>query len=85
VELLYEVALVSLDLSAVYLKLGETGKLQENVAQMVPIFTSLGVDREVLAALLQLQQAEQQSRQAFELIRFLSSRLEEMPHRQQTP
>ena len=46
---------------------------------MVPIFKSLGVDREVLAALLQLQQADQQSRQAFELIRFLSSRLEELP------
>ena len=81
-ELLYEVALVSLDLSAVHLKLGETEKLHEAVAEMVPIFQSLGVDREVLAALLQLQQANQQSRQAFELIRFLSSRLEEMPHHQ---
>jgi tetratricopeptide (TPR) repeat protein len=81
-ELSYEVALVSLDLSAVHLRLGETEKLHEAVAEMVPIFKSLGVDREVLAALLQLQQANQQSRQAFELIRFLSSRLEELPHRQ---
>lgn len=80
-ELLYEVALVSLDLSAVYVRLGETEKLHEAVAEMVPIFQSLGVDREVLAALLQLQQAERQGRQAFELIRFLSSRLEELPHR----
>lgn len=80
-ELFYEVALVSLDLSAVYLRLGEIEKLRETVAEMVPIFKSLGVDREVLAALLQLQQADQQSRQAFELIRFLSSRLEELPHR----
>jgi tetratricopeptide (TPR) repeat protein len=81
-ELFYEVALVSLDLSAVYLRLGEINKLHETVAEMVPIFKSLGVDREVLAALLQLQQASQQSRQAFELIRFLSSRLEQLPHRQ---
>lgn len=82
VELSYEVALVSLDLSAVYLRLGEIQKLHETVTEMVPIFKSLGVDREVLAALLQLQQASQQSRQAFELIRFLSSRLEQLPHRQ---
>lgn len=81
-ELFYETALVSLDVSAVYLKLGETQKLRECVAEMVPIFTALGVDREALAALLQLQQATQQSRQAFELIRFLNARLEELPHRQ---
>lgn len=80
VELSYEVALVSLDLSAVYVRLGETETLHETVAEMVPIFKSLGVDREVLAALLQLQQANQQSRQAIELIRFLSSRLEQLPH-----
>lgn len=80
--LFYETAVVSLDLSAVYLRLGETEKLREAVLGMVPIFTSLGVDREALAALLQLQQATQQSRQAFELIRFLSSRLEQLPHRQ---
>lgn len=81
-ELFYETALVSLDLSAVYLRQGETEKLREAVVEMVPIFTSLGVDREALAALLQLQQAAKQSRQAFELIRFLSSRLEQLPHRQ---
>ncbi|HJX29680.1 MAG TPA: hypothetical protein VJ885_17390 [Thermoanaerobaculia bacterium] len=81
-ELFYETALVSLDLSAVYLRQGETEKLREAVVEMVPIFTSLGVDREALAALLQLQQAAKQSRQGFELIRFLSSRLEQLPHRQ---
>jgi len=48
----------------------------------VPIFTSLGIDREALAALLQLQQVAHQSRQAFELIRFLNSRLEQLPNRQ---
>lgn len=81
-ELRHEVAAISLDLSAVYLRLGETEKLHESVVEMVPIFKSLGVDREVLAALLQLKQAHQQSRQAFELIRFMTSRLEQMPHRQ---
>jgi tetratricopeptide (TPR) repeat protein len=81
-DLLYEVAVVSLDLSEVHLQLGELEKLHEAVAQMVPIFQSLGVDREMLAALLQLQKADQQSRQAFELIRFLRSRLEQLGQRQ---
>lgn len=81
-ELLYEVAVVSLDLSAVYLRLGKIENLRETVLEMVPIFRSLGVDRDALAALLQLQQANQQSRQALELIRFLSSRLEQLPHGQ---
>lgn len=81
-ELLFEVAVVSLDLAAVYLRLGQTEKLRETVLEMMPIFTSLGVDRDALAALLQLQQGNQQSRQAFELIRYLSSRLEQLPHQQ---
>jgi tetratricopeptide (TPR) repeat protein len=81
-ELHYEVAAISLDLSEVYLRLGEIGKLQEAVEQMVPIFQSLEVGREMLAALLQLQKADQQGRQAFELIRFLRSRLEQLPQRQ---
>ncbi len=81
-ELLYEVAVVSLDLSEVYLRLGEIGKLQETVAEMVPSFKALGVDRDMVAALLQLQKADQQSHQASELIRFLRSRLEQLPHLQ---
>jgi len=81
-ELRYEVALVGLDLSEVYLRLGEFEKLHEAVAEMVPIFKSLEVDRELLAALLQLQKADQQSRQASDLIRFLRSSLEQQPHLQ---
>ncbi|HEX3529992.1 MAG TPA: hypothetical protein VH988_23275 [Thermoanaerobaculia bacterium] len=81
-DLFYEAAVVSLDVAAVYLKLGKVDSLQQTVEQMVPIFTNLGVDREALAALLQLQQVAHQSRQAFELIRFLNSRLEQLPHRQ---
>ena len=81
-DLFYEAAVVSLDLAAVYLKLGEVESLQQAVSEMVPIFTSLGVDREALAALLQLQQVADQSRQAFDLIRFLNARLEQLPHRQ---
>lgn len=78
----YEVAMVSLDLSEVFLRLGEAAKLQDAAGAMVPIFKSLGVDREALAALLQLQQAHEQSQQGLELIRFLSARLEQLPLRQ---
>jgi tetratricopeptide (TPR) repeat protein len=82
-ELLYEVAMVSLDLSDIHLRLGETEKLREAATEMVQIFKALGVDREMMAALLQLQQAHQQDHlKAFELIHFLRSRLEELPQRQ---
>ena len=80
-DLSYEVARVSLDLSEVFLRSGETAKLHEAVAEMVPIFKSLGVDREVLAALLQLQKGNQQSREALDLVRFLRSRIEQLPNR----
>ncbi len=77
-ELLYEAALVSLDLAAVYVKLADKEKLKEIVLTTVPIFQALGVDREALASLLQLEQLTQQGRQAFELIRRLSSKVEQL-------
>lgn len=84
-ELHYESAQISLDLAAVYVKLRAEEELKQTVAETVPVFVALGVDREVLASLLQLQQLSQQSRQALELIRFLNSRLEQLPPRQALP
>lgn len=77
-ELLGETALVSLDLAAVYVKLGEGEKLKEIVATTVPICRALGVDREAIASLLQLQQLAEQGRQAFDLIRLLSTKIEQL-------
>lgn len=77
-DLKYEAALISLDLAAVYVKLGDAEKLKETVATTVPIFQALGVDREALASLLQLQQLSEQGRQTVNLIRVLSSVIEQL-------
>lgn len=74
--LMYEAAVVSLDLAALYTKLRATEDLRQTVAASIPIFRALRVDREALASLMQLQQVADQEQQALELIRFLNARIE---------
>ena len=73
-DLAYEAALVSLDLTAVYVKLGLHAEVRRTIGDILPIFSSLRVGRELLASLIQLQQAEDQT-QALQLIRALSREL----------
>ena len=77
-DMAYEVAVVSLDLSLVYVKLGAVAELKQMVVDMVPIFRALRVDREVLASLLQLQTIADQEHRALELIRGLAARLKSL-------
>jgi tetratricopeptide (TPR) repeat protein len=81
-DLLYDAAQISLDLAAVYVKIQAEAELKQTVSETIPIFRALGVDREVLALLLQLEQLFHQSRQALERIRFLNSRIEQLAPRQ---
>jgi len=79
--LAYEVAVVSLDLSSVYVKLGSVEELRQTVAETMPIFHSLRVGRDALGALIQLQQIADQEHQALELIRAITAQLERLSNR----
>lgn len=59
--LAYEVAVVSLDLGQVYLKLRLPDEVRQIVSETVPIFRSLRIGRDALAALLQLRKAVDRS------------------------
>jgi tetratricopeptide (TPR) repeat protein len=77
-ELPYEMALVSLDLAAVYVKLGLVEEVKRTVLTTLPVFHALRVKLETLAALLQLQQVADQEQQAMALIRTLNSGIESL-------
>lgn len=64
----YDVALVSLDLASVYARQGRTADLRRLAEEMLPIFSSLQIQREALAALAFLRQALDAERASVEVV-----------------
>lgn len=64
----YNAALASLDLAKVYLQQGRTAETKRLAAEMHPIFASLEVQREAIAALLVFQHAAEQETASLRLV-----------------
>lgn len=71
----YDVALVSLDLASLYLLSGRTLKVREIVAEMVPIFSALNVERELLAAWALLKNAADREELTLQILGEVASRI----------
>ena len=76
----YDVALVSLDLAAVYLKLERYADVLRLAGEMVAIFRSLQIDRETIAALFFLEQAAATRGVSLALLAELASYLKRARH-----
>lgn len=65
----YDLALVSLDLAAVYARRGRTARVRELASEMLPQFTSREIHREALAALAFFIQAAERETVTLETVR----------------
>lgn len=64
----YYVALVNLELCAIWLHSRQTDELRTAVAEALSTFLALGIEREALASVILLDQAAQQDRATFDLL-----------------
>jgi tetratricopeptide (TPR) repeat protein len=69
----YDVGLVSLDLAALYATQNRTAEMKRLAAEMLPIFQSLGIHREAIAAVLVFQQAAEMEAVSTGLIQELAA------------
>ena len=74
-EIPHEVAQVSLDLAILYLRQGRVAELKKLSSEMLVMFSSLGIGREAIAALVLFQQAVEMEKASFGLIRDLAAYL----------
>jgi tetratricopeptide (TPR) repeat protein len=76
----YDTALVSLELATLYAEQGRTADLKRLAGEMVPIFSSLNIHREALAALAYLQQAAEAEQASVELVSGVAAYLRRAQH-----
>lgn len=76
----YDAALVTLDLSAVYLKRESYAHVLQLAGEMLAIFRGLGIDRESIAALFLLEQAAAAREVSLTLLAELASYLKRARH-----
>jgi tetratricopeptide (TPR) repeat protein len=76
----YDTALVSLELAMLYAEQGRTADLKRLAGEMVPIFSSLHIHREALAALTYLKQAVEAERANVELVSGVAAYLRRAQH-----
>lgn len=72
-RLVYDVALVSLELSSLYARQGRTADVKRLAAEMLPIFQSCEVHREALAALIVFQKAAEMEQLSVGLVEEVAS------------
>jgi tetratricopeptide (TPR) repeat protein len=76
----YDTALVSLEIATLYAEQGRTADLKRLAADMVPIFSSLHIHREALAALAFLRQAAEAEAASLEVVTRIASYLRRAQH-----
>lgn len=79
-EIVYDAALVSLDLAAVYARLGRTADLRRLGRGMLPVFNARGVHREARRALALFQRAAEVELVTVGLVRSLLTYLDRARH-----
>ncbi|MDP9119754.1 MAG: hypothetical protein M3O15_00005, partial [Acidobacteriota bacterium] len=74
----YDVAVISLNLAAVWLAQGRNQEVREMVGELLATFRNLGIRREAIASLLVLQRAVDRERVTQHLVRSVAARLQRL-------
>lgn len=77
-SLVFDAALTSLDLAALYIRQGRSAEVKSLAAEMLPVFKSREVHREALAALIVFQKAAEMEQTTVGLVQEISSYLEKV-------
>ena len=78
----YDMALVSLELAAVWLEQGRSRDIQELLDETIATFQARGIRREAIAALLMLREAIERERATAVLLRTVASELQRLESEQ---